>query len=658
MVVSAPPQLLLFLKRAAKLSHPFKSKQLTMAILSQPLLVVLCILVASSRALWPEPATFNPGATVLWTLPDLDITIAGQNQTHSYQKSSTQSLYVSARTLLVDLYSQLLYRSNQSAPDNSQLSEEAVLQAAVLRSQGAIASTKFVPWKLYRRNEVFEPDLSEPKVFMSQVHVYQASIAPVLDAATFFAADESYTIVITADGTANITSNSTIGTVRALQTFEQLFYAHSSGSGVYTPYAPLSIEDTPAWTHRGLNLDIARNPFSPSDVLRTLDAMATAKMSRLHLHATDAQSWPITVPSLPSLAAAGAYQSSLAWSPADLAEVQLYGLYRGISVFIEIDMPGHTGSIGYAYPDLITAFNQSDWSTFAAEPGTGQLKLNSSAVYSFLGTLFADLLPRVSPYTQFFHNGGDEVNANAFLLDETVRSNSSEVLQPLVQKLMTYVTGLVSTASLQPIVWEEMLLDWNLTLSSGQSSGTCSGNGTTSAIIQVWRSSANLLLVLQQGYRVLFGDYNHWYLDCGHGGFLNPYPTGLSPPGIPYNTSGGVPTQIADPFLDYCNPLKNWRHIYVYDPLVNITSDLEHLIEGGEVHLWTEKTDAVDLDQKLWPRAAAAAEVLWSGPRNASMIEDASKRLGEWRERVVVDHGVGAGVVQMTWCLMEGGCDL
>lgn len=622
------------------------------------LLVVLCGLITSSQGLWPEPVTFTSGASALWAPPTLEIAVACQNETYSSYDVLGQSLYVIARGFFLDLYSQLPYRSNSSATGNVQFSEQAILQASIQRSQKAIASTKLVPWKFSRRNEAFEPDLSEPKVFLGKVQIYQASLAPNLDAATFFAADESYTISITAEGTANITSNSTIGTIRALQTFEQLFYAHSSGNGVYTPYAPLSIQDTPKWTHRGLNLDIARNPFSPDDVLRTIDAMASAKMSRLHLHATDAQSWPITVPSLPGLAAAGAYQSSLAWSTADLAQVQAYGLCNGISVFIEIDMPGHSGSIGYAYPDLITAFNESDWSTFAAEPGTGQLKLNSSAVYDFLKTLFADLLPRVSPYTQLFHNGGDEVNVNAFLLDETVRSNSSEVLQPLVQKLMSYVTGLVGTASLQPIVWEEMLLDWNLTLSSTGPPGGNGSNGTAGAIIQVWRSSANLLLVLQKGYRVLFGDYTHWYLDCGHGGFINPYPTGFSPPGIPYNTSGGVPTQISDPFLDYCNPLKNWRHIYVYDPLVNITSDLEYLIEGGEVHLWTEQTDPVDLDQKLWPRAAAAAEVLWSGPRNASMIEGASKRLAEWRERVIVDHGVGAGVVQMTWCLMEGGCDL
>lgn len=35
---------------------------------------------------------------------------------------------------------------------------------------------------------------------------------------------------------------------------------------------------------------------------------------------------------------------------------------------------------------------------------------------------------------------------------------------------------------------------------------------------------------------------------------------------------------------------------------------------GAEVHLWSELTDPVNLEGKLWPRASVAAEVLWSGP--------------------------------------------
>ncbi|KAL9113549.1 MAG: hypothetical protein Q9227_002287 [Pyrenula ochraceoflavens] len=406
-------------------------------------------------------------------------------------------------------------------------------------------------------------------------------------------------------------------------------------------------------SHRGLNLDISRNVFSPQDVMRTIDAMTTAKMNRLHLHATDAQSWPLVIPSLPTLSEKGAYQSYLAWTPENLVEVQSYGINRGINVFIEIDMPGHTASIANAFPNLITAFNETDWQTFAAEPPSGELKLNSPDVYSFLQTLFNDLLPRVSPYTTYFHTGGDEVNVNAYLLDETVNSNDSSVLQPLLQKFVSNAQSQARVAGLQPISWEEMILDWNLTLPNAANS-----SNNLDTIVQVWQDSSHLQSVVEKGYRTLFGDYNEWYLDCGTGGFINPYPSGVSPPGVPYGTDGGVPTVITTPYQDYCSPMKTWRQIYTYNPLANITEDLQYLIEGGEVHMWTEKVDPSNMDSVIWPRAASAAEVLWSGPQAPSGLVDATTRLAQWRERVVLDHDVRSGMVQEAWCLMEGGCEL
>lgn len=121
-------------------------------------------------------------------------------------------------------------------------------------------------------------------------------------------------------------------------------------------------------------------------------------MNRLHVHVTDSQSWPLDIPSMPSLAARGAYHTSQIWSSSDLEDVQLYGLERGVSVFLEIDLPGHTAAVGHAYPDLVAAFHMENWENYAVEPPAGQLKLNS-AVGDFLDLLMADLLPRVSPWT-------------------------------------------------------------------------------------------------------------------------------------------------------------------------------------------------------------------------------------------------------------------
>lgn len=97
--------------------------------------------------------------------------------------------------------------------------------------------------------------------------------------------------------------------------------------------------------------------------------------------------------------------------------------------------------------------------------------------------------------------------------------------------------------------------------------------------------------------------------------------------------------------------------MYSLDPLSSVPSDLEHLVVGGECHIWSEQTDSVNLDRMIWPRACAAGEVLWAGAkdeqgRNRSQIE-ASPRLSEMRERLVA-RGIQAEPIQMPFCIMNG----
>jgi hexosaminidase len=171
-----------------------------------------------------------------------------------------------------------------------------------------------------------------------------------------------------------------------------------------------------------------------------MDALAFNKMNKLHLHITDSQSWPLEIPSIPELAAKGAYHPGLTYTAKDLANLQRYGSLRGIEVFLEIDMPGHTSAVWFSNPDLITAFNvQPDWGAFAAEPPSGTLKLNSSKVDDFITKMFQDLLPRVLPYNSHFHTGGDEVNMNAYRTDETVQTSQVMKLRPLMQRFVEMV---------------------------------------------------------------------------------------------------------------------------------------------------------------------------------------------------------------------------
>jgi N-acetyl-beta-hexosaminidase len=62
---------------------------------------------------------------------------------------------------------------------------------------------------------------------------------------------------------------------------------------------------------------------------------------------------------------------------------------------------------------------------------------------------------------------------------------------------------------------------------------------------------------------------------------------------------------------------------------------------GGEVVMWGEQVDATNFDARVWPRACAVAERLWS-PRSITDADIALPRLQAQRCRLV-KRGVGAG---------------
>lgn len=526
----------------------------------------------------------------------------------------------------------IFFPQNGITPTKGQVSSETLLQSAFERMKHNVLNHSFVPRKFHARDVQFEPATDDSKRYIEQLAIEEDPRNDLADTERLDKS-EAYAIEVSEDGSAVIKIASPAGGLHALETFAQLFFAHSTpNAGFYTPYAPLTVKDRPAFGHRGLNLDISRNWIPPADVMRTIEAMASNKLNRLHIHATDAQSWPLEIPALPDLALKGAYSPSQIWHTEDLEAVQRHGTNYGVQVFVEIDLPGHTTSIGNAYPHLVTA-KDMPWPEYALEPPSGQLRLNSSEVPPFIETLLTDLLSRTSKHSSLFHLGGDELNLNAYLLDPTVNSASHQILQPLVQAFIDHVISLATSYCLTVIMWEEMVIGWNLTLPKN-------------VIIQTWRGSDDnaLTSILNKGYRTLFGSNAHWYLDCGHGSFIDP-------------ESANPDSPVKPPYLDYCGPYKNWRHMYAYNPVAHIPQSQRHLVVGGEAHLWGELTDSVNLDGMLWPRVAAAAEVMWSAP-GKKPDESTTRRLADMRERLVM-RGVGAGVVQMEWCLRhEGGCRL
>ncbi len=81
----------------------------------------------------------------------------------------------------------------------------------------------------------------------------------------------------------------------------------------------MSIKDGPAFERRGVMMHISRNWIPPHDVMRNFNAMGFNKLNEFQLHATDSQSWPLEVDSLPTLAKEGAYHKDQIWSVKDIA---------------------------------------------------------------------------------------------------------------------------------------------------------------------------------------------------------------------------------------------------------------------------------------------------------------------------------------------------
>ncbi|CCG81792.1 Putative uncharacterized protein [Taphrina deformans PYCC 5710] len=574
-------------------------------------------------ALWPQPSSFTSGSDTITLAPSV--------------KFST--IYASETV------------HNQCTGD---------VLAAAINATKILLYDGFVPCMLARPDEQFEPESFKNVPQVHDIVLRRTASDPPRGENV----DEGYELVISAIGNITITAKHSAGLAHGLTTLTQLFYKHSKSDLVYTSKAPLRIIDRPAMKWRGLNIDVARNFIPIHRLKRILDAMSWNKMNILHLHATDSQSWPLDIPSLPELSKKGAFECNMVYTAKDFQKLQQYANLRGIQVVTEIDLPGHTASIHSAYPELITGYNVQaksfpdampgyhavdvkDWSAYCAEPPCGQLKLNSTKVDAFLRTLLSDLLPRVSNHTTFFHAGGDEVNKNVYLLQLGLNTNDSAILQPLVSKLVLSVHEQIRQQGLTPIVWEEMLLSWNITLHKD-------------TLVQSWIDQAAVRKVVEQGYKVIAGSSSATYLDCGKGQWLD-----FTAPSIPWQQSQG--------FVDYCSPFKNWKAIYQYDPLFNLTAEQAPLMQGFEVHAWTEQIDMSTIETALWPRAAAAAEVGWNGtvssretlangqitfPNKVRSLESAGARLSEWRERMV-HRGIRVEPIHSRWCTQRPGqCSL
>ncbi|KAK1401357.1 Beta-hexosaminidase [Heracleum sosnowskyi] len=453
---------------------------------------------------------------------------------------------------------------------------------------------------------------------------------------------ESYNLTVPGAGAGGVTAVMTAATpwaaMRGLETFSQLVWGNPGrvGSGLF-------ISDTPLFGHRGVLLDTSRNFFSVDDILRLIKGMSMNKLNVFHWHITDSHSFPIMVPSEPMLSEKGSYGGDMVYTPEHVKRVVEFGFQHGVRVLPEIDMPGHTGSWAEAYPEIVACAKMFWWPAgsgwadrLASEPGTGQLNPLNPKTYEVLKNVIRDVIAMFPE--PFFHAGSDEIVPGCWKVDKTIQTflanngTLSQVLEIFVNTTNPYIVSQNRTV----VYWEDVMLDDAVKVDPAYLP-------KETTILQTWNNGPNnTKRIVNAGYRAIVSSSDFYYLDCGHGGFVGNDSQYAQKPGTDQGKGGS-----------WCAPFKTWQTIYNYDITYGLNKEQAKLVLGGEVALWTEQADPTVLDSRVWPRASAMAEALWSGNVNESGMKryaEATDRLIEWRHRMV-NRGIGAEAIQPLWCI-------
>ena len=383
---------------------------------------------------------------------------------------------------------------------------------------------------------------------------------------------EAYTLVVDAKG-AKISAGSVRGAMEGLETLTQLVENKS------IPF--VNIVDEPRFEWRGLMIDVARH-FIPLDVVkRNVDAMAAAKLNILHLHLSDDEGFRIEskkYPKLHELGSDGQY-----FTQAQMKDLVAYCADRGIDVYPEFDLPGHSQSFFAGYPELASEKREyKPGPRFKIEAGVKPMSMmaimqmmntaptptidpTKEGTYTFLDGLLTEM-KTIFPFA-YVHLGLDESNGVVWKNNPEIVAFMAEKKIANVHELQDYFLqrfdALVKKQGYKSVVWEEAF----------------NAKTPTDITVQVWKP--NLM---------------------GPGLTLE----SVVKQGNPAIDSRGF-------YLDHFMP--------AYFHLMNKDFTQTSPWKGGEAAMWSEVVDGEVFEGRVWPRTFAIAERLWTNPATVDIDE-------------------------------------
>jgi hexosaminidase len=426
--------------------------------------------------------------------------------------------------------------------------------------------------------------------------------------------DESYTLIVNAT-TALLKANTEWGALRGLETFSQLVdfrYELTEGNHhrvknleYFVMGLPIHINDAPRFKWRALLIDTSRHYLTVSTILRALDAMSFNKMNVLHWHVVDDQSFPLASQKYPLLSEKGAWAPYAVYDSKTVQRIIEYARLRGIRVVPEFDTPAHAYSWSLGYPFLI-----------AKCPGVWPVVFDATSeqVYQFLTNFMTEMTHDFFK-DQFIHMGGDEVAYGCWRADHAINQWMASHNMSSYEQLQGYyenrIQNILRSLGKTTILYEE---SYDHSVDGGYKL-------LNDTIVDVWLSINELANVVKAGYRVIYA--KGWYLD----------------------------QQIPNPNMVFYLWEDTWKNFYLNEPIpdnLGLTPEQKALVLGGEASMWGEQVDHTCFDVRVWPRACATAERLWS-QKHVNSTDEATGRLGMQRCRMV-RRGISAGPIYPDHC--------
>ena len=375
------------------------------------------------------------------------------------------------------------------------------------------------------------------------------------------------------DDTITIAAKTERGLFYGVQSLLQLLppavYGDTVQAGLDLKVPGLVINDKPSLKMRGLHMDISRHFRTKEELFTIIDSMAMHKLNTMHLHATDTQGWRIEIKAYPKLTTIGAIGNKTdPEAPAtfltqdEVREIVAYANSRYISIFPEIDMPGHMGAAIRAYPELNHPKDVKE-KRFALR-GDAQARDFCKTVLTEINDLFD---------SEYIHIGFDEVNYGA----KAELYTDAELLD-FVTDITTFIKEELKKT---PIVWDDIFMH---------------GFDDKESVVQWWRYGKK-----------------YWWKRIKHtvDEELNQrqQPFILSPAYWNYfdmkNLRGG-----------WAKPLSA-AEVYNWDPFGDMLGKTEHtrkLALGAIACTWSEKIPTMQIfGDRTYPRLASFSERIWRG---------------------------------------------